>query len=71
MSLLGNRTHQLVGVLLLLVIVTAVTVIVISLCIFRRLASNSNTTQSTYKQAGKRDKMAAAHVTYETPIIDV
>ena len=62
--------HQLTGVLALafiFLIVGVVVVIVISLCVHRRLANNGETTQCRSKHHQSRDKMATAHVTSPKP----
>lgn len=59
------------GVLVIMAVIALVIIIVISLCIHRHLASHADTTLRKQTQDASRDKMAAGHVTYETPLVDV
>jgi len=49
-----------VGVSLLSSVIIIIIIVIITLCIHRRLATDGRTTHGV-----SRDKMAAAHVTYE------
>jgi len=58
-SLLGNRIHQLIGILALAFFLSIIVIIIfaiISLRIRRRLANDSDTTQGKRKRDQPRDK---------------